>query len=63
MTKEEKIFKVAQYWLDSADLDALMCAYYDNSVDYLESLTDSEFESELKDYCISFDEEGNLIQE
>jgi hypothetical protein len=43
MTKEEKIDKVAQYWLDSADLDALMCAYYDNSVDNLESLTDSEF--------------------
>lgn len=63
MTKEEKILKVAQYWLDSADLDALMNAYYDNSVEYLESLTDNEFELELKDYCISFDEKGNLIQD
>jgi hypothetical protein len=62
MTREEIIDKVAQYWVDSADLDALMNAYYDNSVDYLESLTDNEFESELKDYCISFDKEGKLIQ-
>jgi len=62
MTREEIISKVAEYWLDSADLDSLMNAYYDNSVDYLESLTDNEIKIELKDYCISFDKDGNLIQ-
>lgn len=63
MTKEEKIFKVAQYWLDSADLKSLMSVYYDNSIEYLESLTDKEFEQELIDYSISFDENDNLVQE
>ena len=49
MTKEEKIDKIAQTWLNRMDLDNLEEFYYDITKDYLEDLSENDLEDEYLD--------------
>ena len=51
MKRSEIIEKIAQYSLDSADLDALMEFYYDSQVEFLERLSDADLKEYAKDYA------------
>lgn len=49
INREYLISKIAQKWTDDADTDALMTAFYDLQVEYLESLSDEELNEEFND--------------
>ena len=44
------------------DIDDLVEALCNNQIEYLEGLSDEEFEQELIDIDVGFNEEGNLVE-
>lgn len=51
MSKREKLIDtIATQWLSEMDTDALMDFFYENQVEYLNSLTDSDINDVIDNY-------------